>query len=59
MAAARKKRKSRQKGIKTPPTFKKRRNRTFTEKATIVLGIIIALSMVLALVVNIGGGSVF
>jgi len=59
MAAARKKRKSKAKGIKTPPTFQKRRNRSFTEKATIVLGIIIALSMILALVVNIGGGRIF
>jgi hypothetical protein len=59
MAAARNKRRARAKGLKTPPTFQRKRKRTFTEKATIVLGIIIAVSMILALVVNIGGGRVF
>jgi len=56
MATAKNRRKARG---KTPPTFQRKRTRSFTEKATIVLGIIIALSMILALVVNISGGRVF
>ncbi len=58
MTTNNKRRKPKSKG-KTAPTFQKKRNRTFTEKATIVLGIIIALSMILALVVNIGGNGGF
>lgn len=58
MTTAKKRRKPRPKG-KTTPTFQRKRKKTFTEKATIILGIIIALSMILALVVNISGGHVF
>jgi cell division protein FtsL len=56
MANSRKRRQAKTKG-KTAPTFQRKRRRTFSEKATIVLGILIALSMVLALVVNIGGNA--
>jgi cell division protein FtsL len=58
MATAKKRRKPRAKG-KTPPTFQRKRKRSFSEKAILVLGIIIAVSMILALVVNISGGRVF
>jgi hypothetical protein len=37
---------------KTPPKFQPKRRRTMSEKIFVVLGIIIALSMVLALVVS-------
>jgi hypothetical protein len=37
---------------KTPPKFQPKRRRTMSEKIFMVLGIIIALSMVLALVVS-------
>jgi cell division protein FtsL len=53
-----KKRRPKPKG-KTPPSFQRKKSRSFSEKAIMILGIIIALSMVLALVVNIGGGSAF
>jgi len=56
MATTRKRRSLKPKG-KTAPTFQRKRRKTFSEKATIVLGIVIALSMVLALVVNIGSSA--
>jgi cell division protein FtsL len=52
--AAPKRRKPKSKG-KTTPTFQRKRKKSFSEKTIMILGIIIALSMVLALVVNIGG----
>ena len=58
MTTAKKRRKAKPKG-KTAPTFQRKRKRSFTQIATIVLGILIALSMVLALVVNISGGAGF
>jgi cell division protein FtsL len=58
MTTARKRRKPKPKG-KSAPTFQRKKRRTFSEKAMIVLGILIALSMVVALVANIGGGPVF
>jgi cell division protein FtsL len=58
MATSKKRRQSKPKG-KTAPTFQRKRKRSFSEKAIMVLGIIIALSMVLALVVNISGGQIF
>jgi cell division protein FtsL len=42
---------------KKPPTFQRKKKRSFSEKAMIVLGVIIALSMVIALVANIGGAA--
>ncbi len=37
---------------KTPPKFQHKRRKTFSEKVIIVLGIVIALSMVVSLIVN-------
>jgi len=37
---------------KTPPKFQPKRRKTFSEKAFIVMGVIIALSMIAALIVN-------
>ncbi len=50
MAKQRKKREPLSKGP-TQPKFKPKRNRTFSERAFIILGILIALSMVLSLFV--------
>jgi hypothetical protein len=58
MATINKRRRRNSRG-KTPPNFQRKRKRSFTEIATIVLGIVIALSMILALVVNISGGAGF
>ena len=49
--ASKKKRKPISKG-KTKPKFQPKRKRTFSEKAFMVVGIIIALSMILGLIVN-------
>jgi len=56
MTNIRKRRKPKPKG-KKPPTFQRKKRRSFSEKAMIVLGVIIALSMVIALVANIGGAA--
>jgi cell division protein FtsL len=56
--AATKQKKRRAQG-KTPPTFQRKRKKTFSEKAIMVLGIIIALSMILALISNFGAGGGF
>lgn len=48
MAKQRKKRAGTNKGL-TQPKFKPKRKRTFSEKAFLVLGILIAISMVLSL----------
>ena len=37
---------------KTPPKFQPKRKKTFSEKVFVVLGIIIALSMLVSLIVN-------
>jgi cell division protein FtsL len=37
---------------KTPPKFQPKRRRSFSEKVFVVLGIIIALSMIVSLIVN-------
>lgn len=50
MAKQKKRRETGSKGP-TPPKFKPRTTRTFSEKFIIVLGIVIALSMVLSLFV--------
>lgn len=58
MPTERKRRKPKPKGKKAP-TFQRKKKRSFSEKAMLVLGIIIALSMVIALVANIGSGGGF
>lgn len=37
---------------KTPPKFQPKRRRTMSEKIFVILGIIIALSMIVSLIVN-------
>ncbi|MCP4425134.1 MAG: hypothetical protein GY803_11620 [Chloroflexi bacterium] len=49
--AQNKKRKPAAKG-KTPPKFQPKRRKTFSEKVFVVLGILIALSMIVSLIVN-------
>ena len=53
MATTTKRRKPKSKG-KTPPVFQKKRRRTFSEKVFMILGILIAISMVLALFASYG-----
>ena len=51
-----KKRKPVSKG-KTPPKFQPKRKKTFSEKTMVVLGLIIALSMIVALIASFGSHS--